>query len=1036
MHAELFVRKWGSTTLTESQAAHEHFCDLCRLLDEPTPTQVDPSGTAYCFERRVAQADGRPGWADVWRKDRFAWEYKSPGEDLGKAFAQLQRYAPALGNPPLLIVSDLRRFRIHTNWTYVVSQVHEIDAADLIDPDKRLILKWAFSDPDRLKPARTRQALTEEVAARFAALSARLERRGHPSGDVAHFLIRLIFCMFAESVGLLRDRLFSRLLDNTVHRSERFAAKAAELFEAMRTGGEVGFEEVQWFNGGLFNDATALPLESGDIVAVQEAAALDWSDIDPSIMGTLFERGLTPERRGELARAIEQRDAHGQSHGAVGVYYTPAAIIERLIEPVVVRPLRRDWEQARTAILAHLESARTGAPTVRQRARRRAEKAFHEFLERLRTFRVLDPACGSGNFLYLALMALKDLEHTVLIEGEAMGFGSAFALIGPEAVRGIEINPLALELARVSVWIGEIQWRHRRGLAPPKDPVLKPLKTVEHGNALVTESSGETPWPPADAIVGNPPFLGNKAMLRVLGEAETARIRSVYAGRVPDAADLVCYWFEKARAMIADGTAKRAGLVSTNSIRGGANRAVLDRVSKTGTIFEAWPDEPWELDGAAVRVSLVCFGPKGMNETPRLDGREVTEIFADLTGGGADLTTAKRLNENRRVAHIGSTKKGRFEADAITAREWLSEPLNPNGRPNADVVKPWINGLDVTRRPRGLWIVDFGPSMPEHEAALFAGPFKHVVTNVKPARSMVRNPMERRLWWLHARAIHDLRQSLAQCSRYIATPRVAKHRLFAWVEGAILPDCQIVAITRDDDTTFGILHSRFHELWALRLCTWLGIGNDPRYTPSTTFETFPFPTGLTPDRPASSYADDPRAQAIADAARRLNELREAWLNPPDLVDRAPEVVPGYPEQVIPRDAKAAAILKKRTLTNLYNDPPDWLRMAHRDLDAAVADAYGWPADLADEEVLRRLLALNLERAAAQDEPRQLRFHFAPDQLRFALHGGAGEAPAKRRKPRRPQPKPDRRQRHFHYVIPGGLTDRLHTTIKARVAVAA
>lgn len=1050
MHAEYFVRKWGATTLSESQAAHEHFSDLCKLLGEPSPTDADPTGETYCFERRVAQAGGRPGWADVWRKDRFAWEYKSPGEDLDKAFAQLQRYAPALGNPPLLIVSDLRRFRVHTNWTYVVSQVHEIGPADLLDPDKRLILKWAFSDPDRLKPVRTRQALTEEAAARFAALAARLERRGYAPGDVAHFLIRLVFCMFAESVGLLRERLFSRLLDNTALRPERFAPKAAQLFEAMRKGGEVGFEEVQWFNGGLFDDATALPLAAEDIAAVREAAALDWSDIDPSIMGTLFERGLTPERRGELARAIERRNEAGESLGAVGVYYTPAAIIERLIEPVVVRPLRRDWEETRATILGHLDAARTGAPSKRQKWRRKAETAYNAYLERLRTFRVLDPACGSGNFLYLALMALKDLEHAVLVDGEALGFGRSFALIGPEAVKGIEVNPLAYELAQVSVWMGEIQWRLSHGDAPPKDPVLKSLETVRYGNALTTPIGGEVEWPPADAIVGNPPFLGNKAMLRALGEGETTRIRSIYGGRVPDAADLVCYWFEKARAMIAEGKAKRAGLVATNSIRGGANRAVLDRIRDTGTIFEAWSDEPWELNGAAVRVSLVCFGPKGMDETPRLDGRAVPEIFADLTGNGVDVTTAKRLMENCGTAFIGSTKKGRFEVSPDVARTWLCEPLNPNGRPNADVLKPWINGLDVTRRSRDMWIVDFGPNMPEGEAALFPKPFGHVVANVRPARSAVRNPMERRLWWLHARAIHDLRHALGKCRRYIATPRVAKHRLFAWVESTILPDCQIVAVMRDDDTTFGILHSRFHELWALRLCTWLGTGNDPRYTPSTTFETFPFPDGLTPDRPASAYASDRRAQAIADAAKRLNELREAWLNPSDLVDRVPEVVEGFPDRIVPRDAKAAAILKKRTLTNLYNDPPDWLRMAHRDLDAAVAAAYGWPADLPDEEALRRLLALNLDRATAQpmaakprrkaaEDPRQLRFHFTrlpPLQRELPLFGGTGGALTKRRTRRPPHPEADRRQLSFRYVITNRMFERLRIASDAMAARAA
>jgi type II restriction/modification system DNA methylase subunit YeeA len=171
-------------------------------------------------------------------------------------------------------------------------------------------------------------------------------------------------------------------------------------------------------------------------------------------------------------------------------------------------------------------------------------------------------------------------------------------------------------------------------------------------------------------------------------------------------------------------------------------------------------------------------------------------------------------------------------------------------------------------------------------------------------------------------------------------------------------------IARDDDTTFGVLHSRYHEAWSLRLGGWHGVGNDPQYTPSMGFETFPFPEGLTPDRPAAEYAGDPRAIAIADAAQRLNELRQAWLNPPDLVERVPEVVPGFPDRIVPVSPKAAAILKKRTLTNLYNDRPAWLDNAHRDLDTAVATAYGWPSHITEEEALARLLDLNHERAAA------------------------------------------------------------------------
>jgi type II restriction/modification system DNA methylase subunit YeeA len=199
---------------------------------------------------------------------------------------------------------------------------------------------------------------------------------------------------------------------------------------------------------------------------------------------------------------------------------------------------------------------------------------------------------------------------------------------------------------------------------------------------------------------------------------------------------------------------------------------------------------------------------------------------------------------------------------------------------------------------------------------------------------------------------------------YTATPTLAKHRLFCTLAESVCPDHQLIVITHYTNTVFGVLHSRFHEAWALGLCTWLGVGNDPRYTPSTTFETFPFPEGLKPNIPASQYADEPRAMRIAEAARRLNELRENWLNPPDLVKRVPEVVSGYPDRILPVDARAAAILKKRTLTNLYNERPAWLADAHRDLDRAVAAAYGWPEEIGEEDALKRLLALNLRRAAA------------------------------------------------------------------------
>jgi type II restriction/modification system DNA methylase subunit YeeA len=538
--------------------------------------------------------------------------------------------------------------------------------------------------------------------------------------------------------------------------------------------------------------------------------------------------------------------------------------------------------------------------------------------------------------------------------------------VGPEQVLGLELNPYAAELARVSVWIGHIQWAVRNGLATPANPILRPLDTIECRDAVLTEDGRPAPWPRANAIVGNPPFLGDKKMIGDLGEAYVERLRAAYAGRVPGGADLVCYWFERAREEVAEGRTERVGLVGTNSIRGGANRAVLDRIADGATIYEAWSDEPWILDGAAVRVSLVCFG-RDVAGPYRLDGREVARINPDLTNAAADLTTARRLAENEDVAFIGTQKSGPFDIPADTARAWLLEPPNANGRPNSDVVRPWRNGLHILRRAEDAWVIDFGTEMTEAAAQFYAKPFGHALVQVKPMRDQVRRDNHRRNWWRHGEARPGMRRALVPLTRYIATPRVAKHRVFAWLPAAVVPDCQLVVIARDDDTTFGVLHSRFHEAWALRLGS--SLEDRPRYTPSTTFETFPFPEGLIPNLPASAYAADPRAVAIAEAARALVEARDRWLNPRELVERVPEVVPGFPDRIVPRNAAAAKALKARTLTNLYNTrgTPEgaWLDALHRRLDEAVAAAYGWPADISEEDALAALLALNHARPAAK-----------------------------------------------------------------------
>ena len=1028
-----FISKWRAAELKERSGSHTHFNDLCALLGLADPATADPKGEWFTFEKGLSKTAGAQGWADVWRKGCCAWEYKGPRKDLDKAFNQLLQYSVVLDNPPLLIVSDMDHIRIHTNWTNTVQEVHDFALEDLIDGDAREKLKRAFTDPEHFKPTKTRQALTEETAKEFAGIAQRLRDRGHDPHKVAHFVNQLVFCMFAEDVGLLPDNLFTKMLKASRTRPERFEMNARKLFGAMATGGDLDFSPIDWFNGGLFADDFALPVEAKDIDELLSAAERDWSQIDPSILGTLFERGLDPAKRSQL-----------------GAHYTDREKIMMIVKPVIIDPLEAEWAEAKSKIeleMVKVTEAKSRRPIhqkdarkIYQAARRAEEAAYREaqrirnkFLVRLREFRVLDPACGSGNFLYVALRALKDIEHKANIDAEALGLDKASPAVGPECVLGIELNPYAAELARVSVWIGEIQWMRRNGFDAAKNPILRTLDTIECRDAVLAwepkpspeqadprknsspERGGGSPlgltegaqlpdraaadrgdpstasrspspfrggfsedaepslipvraeWPAADVVVGNPPFLGASKILGELGDNYTAALRKAWGSDVPGFADLVIYWFAKAWSHMQAGKLTRAGLVATNSIRGGANREVLKPIVEHGRIFEAWSDEPWTVDGAAVRVSMICFG-RGV-ERPKLNGQLVEKILPDLTANESDfdLTKAARLSENADICFEGVKKYGPFDVDGALARKWLCAPLNVNGLPNSVVLKRLTTAMDIVRRPEDRWVIDFGPNSSSTEAACFEAPFSFAEEVVKPYRDQVRDEKTRIKWWLYERPRPKLVSKLSPLARYIATPRVAKHRIFIWLEKACNPDTAIDAIARDDDTSFGSLHSTFHELWSLRMGTFLGVGNDPRYTPSTTFETFPFPEGLTPNILAADYADDSRAVAIATAAARLNELRENWLNPAGLVVREPEVVAGYPDRILPKDEAAAKELSKRTLTNLYNARRDWLNNAHKALDEAVAEAYGWGDDwraglLTEDEILARLFRLNQERA--------------------------------------------------------------------------
>ncbi len=498
MTPEQFIALWKNNPLTERAGAQAHFDDLCDLLGVAKPR--DPEN--YCFERGARKAGGGNGWADVWMRSRFGWENKKPGRDLDAALKQLTDYTLQLDNPPLLVVSDRERIVIHTAFTGYPDEPREIRIEQLVDPEQRQILRWVFTDPEKLRPEKSTAAITAEAAGHFAQLAAAMRGRGEDGQNVAHFLVQCLFCMFAEDENLLPAGLFTGLLAKAVNDPARAANRLNALFSSMQTGGDYGDDLLAWFNGGLFSARDTAPdaarsggiksieiprLTVADLQALHSAAAdMDWRAIDPTIFGTLFERGLDPTARAPL-----------------GAHYTDTGTITKLTDPLISEPLLAEWARTKAEILARPKKARA---------------AYQTFLLRLNRFRVLDPACGSGNFLYLALKALRDVEKRAHVEAQELGLGAELSMqTGPHNILGLEINEFAAELARVTVWIGDIQWCRRNGYPHAINPILKPLDGIEHRDALLNPDGSEADWPTADVIVGNPPFLGDKVMRSELG---------------------------------------------------------------------------------------------------------------------------------------------------------------------------------------------------------------------------------------------------------------------------------------------------------------------------------------------------------------------------------------------------------------------------------------------------------------------------------------------------------------------------------------
>lgn len=904
MNPMAFINKWGQSALKESAAYQDHFRDLCRLVGYMVSSEEE----AGLFQKHVEKISGAKGFADVWLKDKFAIEYKSPGEDLDKAYQQLQDYRDALGNPPLLVVSDTQRIRIITNFTGTKPLKHDITPSNFETQASQKLLKALFHDPTSLNPAHQVEAVTLDAAREVAAVARRLEARKIPPMEVAHFLMKMIFVFFATHAGLLPKQIVPQIFEGATKKPELAKGFLERLFKAMQKGdtGEAYLgEEIWYFNGGLFDDASAPPLELEDLKCLQRVAALDWTGVDPVIFGNLYEYGLGAEAR-------TQR----------GVHYTSREDILLLLEPVLFHPWRIRWQ----TLKAEMEISLSKTP--KGKTRKALEARLEAFRDELGAIRVLDPACGSGNFLLVALQGLMDLENEVVHfishhfrQGQAALAWNFRA--SPRQLHGIEILQFPRELASVVVWIGHLQWLMSHGYWHREEPILTRLDPIQLGDAL------DLPWPHVDVIVGNPPFIGSKKLRKNLGDAVVDSLFARWRGLVPSEADYVCYWFEKARQQVASEKAQRVGFLATDSIRQGKSRVALEQIAATSEIFFGISVHKWTLKGAAVSVSLVGFGVRQGSEPLVLDGKEVSSIHPNLSSA-FDTSLAKKLADNQGLSFMGDTKGGPFDIPKELAQAWLAMPPNPNGRPNSDVLKPWANGLDITRRPQDQWILDFGmgkaqdptatiPGMlhlSETELAYYAEPWTYAMKHIKPAWAASRTA-QRREWFVHAEARPAMRRSLHGLDRFLVTPRVAKHRLFCWLDKSVLPDSALIVFATDRDADLGLLQSRVHEIWTLAMCS--ALEDRPRYTPNTTFETFPFP-------------DDFRSaplQAVVDAAKALDDKRRAWLNPM---------------------GASANALKEKTLTNLYNHRESgvqvWLNNLHRALDSAVLDAYGW-SDLAE-----------------------------------------------------------------------------------------
>ncbi len=1066
---ETFIKRWEENTGGAERANFPLFMnELCEILDlpRPDPARTDTENNAYVYERAVTFREGGDrighGRIDLYKKGCFVLEAKQsrwkdgkksiPGQEelfsaetdkakggrtgrnwdvlMMNARRQAEDYAKALptadGWPPFILVCDVGYcIEVYADFSgqgknysqFPDRQTFRIFLNDLRSDKTRLFLKTIWEQPKSLDPTARAVRASREIAKRLAEVSKRLEANKHNSEDVAAFLMRCLFTMFAEDMDLLPKASFTKMLKDCVGKPDTFKPMVSQLWASMDKG-EFAYgiqAKVRQFNGNLFKDSTVFDLGAEEIGELLKAAEADWTEVDPSIFGTLLEQALHPAERSKL-----------------GAHYTPRAYVERLVTATIMDPLLEDWRNVRnTAERLIFEHDSKGAI---------AEiKKFHEVLYNTR---VLDPACGTGNFLYVSLELMKRLEGEVL---EALlNLGGQEALAGldrheidPHQFLGIELNHRARHIAELVLWIGFLQWHKRNKGALPGDPILRDYGNIRQGDAVLTWDGYPLPkivdgkkaypnakrpnWPEVEFIVGNPPFIGNKYMREYLGDGYTMTLWKTHK-HMNDSADFVMYWWDRAAQILArKGTKlRRFGLVTTNSITQVFQRRVMEphlNAKSPISLVMAIDDHPWTKatkDSAAVRIAMTVVEAGNMegslfqvvsqngldSDEPKIELRQtIGKINSDLSVG-VDVTNATNLKANEGLSSPGVKLHG--SGFIVTPKE--AKHLGLGKRKGLEKhIREYRHGRDIMASPRGVMVIDLFGLTDKQVREHFPEVFQHVVLNVKEnkdkdgkviGRDINRRDYRRLNWWLFGENVPDLRKAFSGLPRYIITPITAKHRIFTFIDGTILPDDALFVLGHTDATILGVLSSSIHRTWVSANASSIGdnIG-DIRYIKSRCFDPFPFPD---PDEKTraeigalAEEIDAHRKRAQAEHGVTLTQMYNVLEK---LRAKLPSPLRGGIEgggrerseqrentptgSVRPKGGQSPASPQGGgksstvTLTPEEQDIHDkalvtTLKHLHDRLDDAVARAYGWPADLSEQEILGRLVALNKERAAEE-----------------------------------------------------------------------